>query len=223
MGHVLFDMPQDTKRLDGYESYKTNPKRKHDGKYHTPDYPGDKWQVDVKYVPTGCKAPGLESRFYQYTYLDEASRKRFLHFANEHSMYETVSGLKEAIAFFGYAPKVIQTDNGSEFTDMVVMNGGKAKSREWPCLPDSFCESCGIGHKCIRPRTPEHNGKVERSHRVDQEKFYKTPRFNSLRDLRERGKGWMVGYTKHFKDSRCEVSNEVKIEKPSDQCRIPRR
>ena len=33
-------------------------------------------------------------------------------------------------------------------------------------------EQLGIEHKLIKPRTPRHNGKVERSHRKDQERFY---------------------------------------------------
>lgn len=43
--------------------------------------------------------------------------ERYLHFSNEHSMYQSVVGLEKTIEFFGYAPKVIQTDKGSEFTD----------------------------------------------------------------------------------------------------------
>jgi transposase InsO family protein len=31
----------------------------------------------------------------------------------------------------------------------------------------------GIGHVYIRPRTPRLNGKVERSHRIDAEEFYR--------------------------------------------------
>jgi transposase InsO family protein len=31
----------------------------------------------------------------------------------------------------------------------------------------------GIGHVYIKPRTPRLNGKVERSHRIDQEGFYR--------------------------------------------------
>lgn len=30
----------------------------------------------------------------------------------------------------------------------------------------------GIKHNLIKPRTPWHNGKVERSHRMDQRSFY---------------------------------------------------
>lgn len=49
-----------------------------------------------KYVPNECKIEGLDGRFYQYTILDECSRKRALYFTNEHSMYETVNALKYA-------------------------------------------------------------------------------------------------------------------------------
>lgn len=47
-----------------------------------------------------------------------------------------------------------------------------------------FCESCRINHKLIRPRTPWHNGKVERSHRNVQERFYNFLCFYSLDDLK---------------------------------------
>ncbi len=56
------------KRLDGYEPYKSNPKKKHNGRYHTPDNVGEKWQMDVKFVPCECKSPKLPGgqRYYQY-------------------------------------------------------------------------------------------------------------------------------------------------------------
>ena len=38
-------------------------------------------------------------------------------------------------------------------------------------------------NKLIKPRTPRHNGKVERSHRSDNERFYKWLRFYSFDDL----------------------------------------
>ena len=43
----------------------------------------------------------------------------------------------------------------------------------------------GASHKRIRPGTPRHNGKVERSHRIDQEKFYRTLR-GTIRPRRRR-------------------------------------
>ena len=183
------------KRLDGYEPYRTNPKR-HSKKYHTPPFPGDKWQMDVKFVPSECASPSLpaDRSYFQYTVLDEASRKRFLWFADEHCMFESARALEAAIAFFGYAPKVLQTDNGTEFTDRTFAKPGARFAKEGPCLLDSLCLSLGIEHKLIRPRTPEHNGKVERSHRIDQERFYRTLSFFSLGDLREQGARWMKRY-----------------------------
>jgi len=69
----------------------------------------------------------------------------------------------------------LQTDNGSEFTHTT-----KTK-RVHPL--DLFCEENGIAHKTIHPRTPWHNGKVERSHRSDQERFYNYLSFYSFDDL----------------------------------------
>lgn len=40
-------------------------------------------------------------------------------------------------------------------------------------------------------RTPEHNGKVERSHRIDHEKFCRTLLFRSLSDLAPCWARWM--------------------------------
>ena len=61
----------------------------------------EKWQVDIKYVPSECKATGLIGRFYQYAILDECFRKRILYFTTEYSMYETIQYLKYAIRKFG--------------------------------------------------------------------------------------------------------------------------
>lgn len=38
----------------------------------------------------------------------------------------------------------------------------------------------------IRPYTPRHNGKVERSHRNDQERFYNTLSFSSFSELKDK-------------------------------------
>lgn len=43
----------------------------------------------------------------------------------------------------------------------------------------------GICHKLIRPYTPRHNGKVERSHREDQKRFYSCHSFYSLEDFKK--------------------------------------
>lgn len=82
----------------------------------------------------------------------------------EQSSYSTIDFVKRAIVYFGYAPDEIQTDNGTEFTCL-----SKTK-RTHPF--DILCDKYPIKHHLIRPRTPWNNGKVERSHRNDQERFY---------------------------------------------------
>ena len=77
----------------------------------------------------------------------------------------TVDFVKKCIEYYGYKPKTIQTDNGTEFG----YNQAKIK-KEHPM--DKLLKQLNINHYKIRPRTPEHNGKVERSHRKDQERFY---------------------------------------------------
>ena len=44
----------------------------------------------------------------------------------------------------------------------------------------------GIEHKLIKTKTPRHNGKVERSHRKDQERFYYKKVLCSFWDFRNR-------------------------------------
>ena len=88
-----------------------------------------------------------------------------------------------------YVPKEcktegIQTDNGVEFT----FNRSDVK-REHPM--DTLLKEIGIKHHKIRPRTPEHNGKVERSHRNDNERFYSYLKFYSLEDLRKQGAAYL--------------------------------
>lgn len=201
------------KRNDEYTEYKPHPK-KHDKIYHTPKMVHEKWQMDVKFVPSECKTAGLIGRFYQYTILDECSRKRILYFAAEHSMYETVCALKYAYTKIGCFPKEIQTDNGLEFTDSARRNKGSRTARVYDNYLETFLAKYHVKHHLIRPRTPEHNGKVERSHRIDQDKFYRKLSFYSLDDLRIQGLAWNKRYNNlpkvvlGFK-----TPNEIELEK----------
>jgi len=152
-------------------------------KYNTPTDIGIKWQMDVKFVPSACYTGNIPDKFFQYTVLDEASRERFIYPYREHSSYTSRDFLHRAIRYFGYIPEIIQTDNGPEFTHL------QNTKRKHPF--DIDCEMLGITHKLIRPRTPWHNGKVERSHRNDQERFYNFIRFYSYSDLQVQMKRYM--------------------------------
>lgn len=201
------------KRNDEFSKYQPA-KKKHNKKYHTPKMVHEKWQIDVKYVPKECYVGTQENKFYQYTILDECSRKRFLYFTKEHSMYETVKSLENAYKFFGCFPKEIQTDNGFEFTDKARRNKGGKTSREGDNYLERFCNENNIKHHLIRPRTPQHNGKVERSHRIDQDKFYRTLKFYSFDDLKLQGKAWNKRYNNMPKlVLGFKTPNEVELEK----------
>ena len=160
----------------GYTSYAPSTKKvRKPQPYDTPTELGIKWQMDVKYVPNACYSGSVPQKFYQYTVIDEASRERFLYPYMEQSSYSTCDFLKRAILYFGYKPKILQTDNGAEFTHL------RKTDRTHPL--DVLCYEIEITHKRIRPRTPWHNGKVERSHRNDQERFYNHINFYSYQDL----------------------------------------
>lgn len=153
----------------------TKKKSKHLGHYDTPTELGKKWQMDVKYVPKFCYVGTDCEKFYQYTMIEEATRERFIYAYKENSSYSTVDFVQRAIAYLGYAPDIIQTDNGGEF------NHTQKTRRIHPL--DVLCNKLHIVHKTIRPATPWHNGKVERSHRNDQERFYNHMSFCSYEDL----------------------------------------
>ena len=144
-------------------------------------------------------------------------------------MYESKNALEKAIGFFGYAPKVLQTDNGSEFSDKAFRGEGSRYGRGYPNALEPFLAAHGIRHQFIRPRTPEHNGKVERSHRIDQEKFYRNLRFYSLEDLRKQGKAWMDRYNstprmvlKLRSPNQAELDSLKRIMKNTGEVRCPR-
>ena len=148
--------------------------------YEQMQYAGQRIQIDVKVVPRSCIAD-KELRLYQYTAIDEFSRLRYLGAYEEQSTYSSADFLKKVSAWFkrkGIKTECIQTDNGFEFTNRFANT-----KRELPTLFERTAAELGIRHKLIRPYTPRHNGKVERSHREDQKRFYSSHRFYSLRDF----------------------------------------
>jgi len=132
--------------------------------YETPSIPGERVQIDVKYVPKECHVRGLE-QLYQYTAVDECTRLRYRWIADELSSYNAAIFLKKAQRYYPFQIQCVQTDNGVEFTNAFL---GTAN----PSVFERYCQKASIRHKRIRVATPRHNGKVERVHRIDQERFY---------------------------------------------------
>lgn len=173
-----------------YEKYKAQP-------YDTPAMLGIKIQMDVKCVPKECypykdaASPLFGQKLYQYTIIDEATRERFLYPYLEQSGWSTQDFIKRALVYFGYLPAIVQTDNGSEFT-----NPKGANATDKVHIVDKVLNRLKIFHQLIRPYTPRHNGKVERSHRTDQEKFYNSLTFASFDELKEKMGTWLNRYNR---------------------------
>ena len=149
--------------------------------YEQMKYPGQRVQIDVKFVPQVCIVGQSEpTQWFQYTFLDEFSRFRYLEAFQEHNTYSSTLFLRHVVQKFPYAIECVQTDNGSEFTNRLLPRGS-----DKPTLFELELKRMGIRHKLIRPYTPRHNGKVERSHREDQKRFYDTHLFFSLSDFGE--------------------------------------
>ena len=148
--------------------------------YEQMTHPGERIQIDVKVVPRRCLA-NKEERLYQYTAIDEYSRYRILGAYPEQSTYSSAEFLKKVNRQFqklGVKVECVQTDNGFEFTSR-FSNSQKDKLT----LFEKTAQELGIRHKLIRPYTPRHNGKVERSHREDQKLLYDSHSFHSLDDF----------------------------------------
>ncbi len=156
--------------------------RKHERRYPELLQPGEKVQIDVKEVPYCCLKGAVKrdgKHLYQWTAIDECTRIRFIYGFEEHTPENSVRFFKMLQEEFPFKIQIIQTDNGTEFTYKYI-------SDDMKCPFDIALERAGIIHKLIPPRTPWHNGKVERSHRNDQRYFYNWEKFGSVEELNEK-------------------------------------
>jgi len=214
-------------------------------KYQTPEMPGTKWQIDVKHIPSECLKKLSRSayhfrngqRLYQYTCVDEATRKRHIRLYNGICVEDSIDFVKRCFKEFGYLPLTIQTDNGGEFTDCfdkerrskmrkALNSGDFSKLHKFTKL---LLEN-KIMHELIRPATPRHNGKVERSHRTDNEEFYYNyfhdSGFDSLAHARELCDKWLYVYNNERTHSAIgdktpqEKENELLVILKENNCKV---
>ena len=102
------------------------------------------------------RIPGTRKRMYQYTAIDDCTRIRVLKVYDANNQETAVRFIDEVIRRLPFRILVVQTDNGAEFQTKF----------------HAHLEELDIRHVYIRPRSPHLNGKVERSHRVDDQEFY---------------------------------------------------
>jgi len=151
--------------------------------YEQMAYPGQRIQIDVKHVPRSCQVSSGDRKYYQYTAIDEYSRLRYLEAFEEANTYSSQIFAQQVLNWFrqrGIQVECIQTDNGFEFTKRL----GRSKKETYLSLFEQYLQTQGVRHKTIRPYTPRHNGKVERSHREDQKRLYDQAKFYSFDDFK---------------------------------------
>jgi transposase InsO family protein len=129
---------------------KTRRRRPKQLKLFEKEHPGDSVQVDVKVVARG------RSKWFQYTAIADCTRVRVLRLYRRQNHRSSLAFLRELTAAFPFQVRQIQVDNGTEF----------------PLLFALTCQDLGVRVRYIRPRRPQQNGKVERSHRIDDEEFW---------------------------------------------------
>ena len=105
-------------RIDGKPVKLPNPKYI-PKPYEKMQYPGQRVQIDVKFVPDACIVGDAKTegrKFYQYTAIDEYSRFRYLEAFEEHSSYSSAVFLEHMLKAFKFKVECVQTDNSQKFT-----------------------------------------------------------------------------------------------------------
>jgi transposase InsO family protein len=116
---------------------------------------------------------------YQYTAIDLATGIKCKMIYESHDGQASVDFLTKIRLFYPFPLKIIQTDNGFEFT--------------WRLHPEIIkthpftlqCHLLGYEHSLIPPAYPRANSHVERTHRIDEEEVYRGRSFTSLPYLRK--------------------------------------
>jgi transposase InsO family protein len=141
----------DLSRLPTSQRYKRHKER---WKRYEKQRPGHSVQIDVKFIDP---IRGVRKKHYQFTAIDDCTRLRVLKIYGQLNQKTAIQFADYVLEKLPFRVEQIQTDNGAEFQSAF----------HWHLLDR------GLRHVYIRPLTPRLNGKVERSHRIDDEEFYR--------------------------------------------------
>ena len=130
-------------------------------------------QVDVNFLTLKRKRGGPVRR-YQYTAIDDATRVRALKIYQRHTQANAIDFVNYVVKKFPFRIRTIRTDRGHEFQALF----------HWHVADQ------GMEHVYIKPRTPQLNGKVERSHRTDKDEFYPLLPYRDDVDLKKKLAAW---------------------------------
>jgi transposase InsO family protein/transposase-like protein len=142
-------------------------------KRYNKSVPGHHVQVDVKVLLLKDLVENEYKRF-QYTAVDDATRIRALQIYPQQNQANAIEFINYVVKKFPFRIKTIRTDRGHEF---------QAKFH-W------HVEDLGMEHHYIKVRTPQLNGKVERSHLTDHHEFYQLLTYKDDVDLTEKLRQW---------------------------------
>jgi transposase len=193
-------------RADLVEHHR-KPRKKQAQEFYAP-YPGYRLQVDTKAIDDG--GDKRSTNRYQFTAIDIATKIRYLTAYDSLSNYNSICFVREALAFYediGIHVECVQTDNHSTFTNLYLGGNKKANHALQRVHPfTQFLIDQDIEHKLSRPGTPQHNGFVERSHRTDEEDFYKVASVQMLdmHNLEVALKAWQDEYNTQRLHSSCD-------------------
>jgi transposase len=142
----------------------TRGRRRHkkDYRLYTLPTPGQEIQIDTKHL---CPRNPIATRYFQYTAVDDCTRLRVLRIYDELTLHHSLEFLREVVTQMPFKIQAIRTDGGIEFTYPMPT------PKIHPFT--QACQKLGIEHRVNRPGYPQANGKVERSHRTDNEEFYR--------------------------------------------------
>ncbi len=139
--------------------------------------PGYHIQIDVKFLALKSE-DGRKIRRYQYTAIDDATRVRALKIYQRHNQKSSIDFIDYVVEKFPFRIHTIRSDRG----------------HEWQAQFHWHVEDKGIRHVYIKPGSPQLNGKVERSHRSDQEEFYQLLTYTDDVDLNKKLATWEEFY-----------------------------
>ena len=146
-------------------------------KRYTKEEPGHYVQVDVRFIIFN-KGNGQRIKRFQYTAIDDATRIRALKIYEKHNQDSSIDFINYVVEKFPFRINTIQTDNGHEFQSKL----------HW------HIQDLGMRHRFIKPGTPQHNGKVERSHLTDKMEFYQLLEYTDDVDLNKKLNDWEQFY-----------------------------
>ena len=153
--------------------------------------PGDLVQLDVKFVPYLVEG----RRLFQYTAIDCCTRLRLVQLHEDLSLAAAKAFTQYVLSTFPFPVRYVQTDNDSIFTHWYTAGPKTPLDRPVKAHPFTvMCERFRATHRLIPPRTPRLNGRVERSHRTDDEEFYHLRQYATRAELHRAFTRWLWHY-----------------------------